>query len=279
MKKDILFLDKDSTLGNWASEEGFYPGAVAFLQQQKERERELYIATTAGESGRVHLADADHLLTDYFGREKIDGGRRSLYCLPDGTFRVISDDYNDRIWTLPKKEQDQLLAEAEKLCDQKAATRSDAEREDYQRQIDGFWETWGQSIHLQTGEPFDETTRYKNPYLQQFGFSSHGKDLYLARRLISPLEYQNLRAVMVGDYGDAQNHSSDPFTPLVVVSKRVRAGEWNLVSTLVDLLFDNPEKMPWERFDELHTAKTVVIQNEPYRFERNEWDSRVAYCP
>lgn len=105
------------------------------------------------------------------------------------------------------------------------------------------------------------------------------KDLYLARRLISPLEYQQLRTVMVGDWGDAQGYSSDPLTPLVVVSERVRAGEWNLVSTLVDLLFDNSKRMPWERFDELHTAETVVIQNEPYRFERNEYDSRVAYCP
>lgn len=42
MKKDILFLDKDSTLGDWARGESFYPGAVAFLQQQKEREGTVY---------------------------------------------------------------------------------------------------------------------------------------------------------------------------------------------------------------------------------------------
>lgn len=276
MKKDILFLDKDNTLGDWACDESFYPGAIAFLQQQKERERELYIATAAGEPGRVHLAEADHLLTDYFGREKINGGLRGLYCLPDGTFREISDDYKDRIWTMPKEESDRLLTEAERVCDRKESTRIASEKEDLQRQLDEFWRKCGECINIKTGEPFDESTRYQNPYLKS---GSHTKDLYLARRLISPLKYQDLRTVMVGDWGDARSYCSDPLTPLVVVSNRVRSGEWNLVSTVVDLLFNNPEKMPWQRFDDLHAAETVVLQNENYKFQRNEWSSRLVYCP
>ncbi len=276
MAKDILFLDKDNTLGDWACDECFYPGAVAFLRQQKERERELYIATTAGEAGRIHVAEVDHLLTGYFGREIIDGSRRSLYCLSDGTFISIFDDYKDRIWTLPKEESDRLLLEAEQLCDRKASTRIDTEKESLQQQLDEFWKKWGELISIKSGEPFDESTRYRNPHLRG---ASHPKDLYLARRLISPLGYENLRTVMIGDRADAYSYCSDPFTPLVVVSERVRAGEWNLVSTLVNLLFDTSEKMPWEHFNELHTAETVILQNENYKFERNEWGSRVAYCP
>ncbi len=243
--------------------------------RERERGRELYITTTAGEPGRVHLAEVDHLLSDYFGREKIDAGKRSLYCLPNGTFRVISDDYKDRIWTLPKEESDHLLAKANKFCDLKAATRVDSEREGLQQQIDDFWKKWGVRINIKTSEAFDESTRYQNPHIEGY----HSKDLYLAQRLISPKEYQDLRTVMVGDGGDADSYCSDPFTPLVVVSGRVRKGEWNLVSTVVDLLFDNPERMPRERFDELHTGETVSLQKEDYKFEVNEWNSRLIYCP
>ena len=243
---------------------------------ERERERELYIATAAGESGRVHLAEGDHLLTDYFGSEKINTSLKELYCLPDGIFRVISEDYKDRIWTLPQEESARLLAEAKQLCDQKAAARDHSLRDHWQNKIEAFWKEWGTMINIKTGEPFDETTRYQNPYL---GEGYHMKDLHLARRLISPLEYNQLRTVMVGDREDAFSYCSDPLTPLVVVSNRVRKGEWNLVSTVVDFFFDNQAKMPWQCFDELHTAETVVLQNENYKFQRNEWSSRLVYCP
>src|SRR3989344_1072825 len=275
MNKDILFLDKDSTLGDWVCGDGLYPGAKEFLQHEREWGRELYIVTAAGEPGRVHLVEVDHLLTDYFGGGKIDASREGLYCFPDGTFRIISEDYRSRIWTLPDEERKQLFAEVEKLCDQNEFTISDAEREYLQKQIDDFWKKWGDSININTGESFDETTRYQNPYIN----GAHMKDLHLARRLISPQDFQQLRTVMVGDRGDADIYSSDPSTPLVVVSKRVREGEWNLVSAIVDLLFDNPVRMMWEMFDGLHTAENVTLQNENYKFERNEWSSRLVYCP
>ena len=293
MTLDILFLDKDSTLGQWDKEPiGLYPNVPEFLRSQKDKARKLYITTTAKDHREECFASVNTLLDGYFGRESIGRERGGLYVLPDGTIRKVDDDYQERIHSLSHEERSmrrhraqERHAKIEELFDE-----GQDQSEEYQRlQQEGRQETLHlfSAVHKQTQEPFDETTRYINPHTKTA--VPHGKDLYLARRLIAPIGYEILRTVMVGDDGDKSN-SSDPETPLIVVSKRVRVGDWDLVSRLTDKLFSDKTKFPWEVFDRLYAqaepegvGRTVSIQGVSYSMRDTvqgiEQKRRIIECP
>ncbi|MBI5002225.1 hypothetical protein HZC31_02475 [Candidatus Woesearchaeota archaeon] len=294
MTLDILFLDKDETLGNWREEWlGLYPGVSDFLKNQKEKGRRLYIATTALNHREECLASVNTLLDGYFGRESIGEKRGELYVLPDGTFRKVDDDYQARIAFLSDEETStgrHRAQERSARIEELLETGQD-QSEEYQRlQQERRQETIHlfSVVHKQTREPFDETTRYVNPHTKTP--VSHGKDLYLARRLIAPVGYETLRTVMVGDYGDETTVTSDPETPLIVVSRSVRAGDWDLVSRLTDTLFSDKAHFPWEVFDALYgqaepqkDEKTIQIQGVSYKMidtvQGIERKVRIIACP
>jgi hypothetical protein len=250
MTLDVLFLDKDNTLGRWnCASPGLFNGARDFLESQKSLGRKLYVATTGTRSSVKDIPEIASLLERYLAREDLDMKERGrLYVLPDGTMRNIYEDYVPR--------EDFETTEVREALDQESKERADrlrklpldsSERAALQKEINSFFDYWGEFLHKETRVPFDPTTEYKNPYVPCLY-----KDLHLARRLISPLNYAEQRTLMVGDNGDASGHISDPETPLVVVSDRVRAGEWSLVTIVVNHLFSDVERTPWQRFDELY---------------------------
>jgi len=284
MLQDILFLDKDKTLGNWDSRNsGLYPGVIDFLASQKCLGRKLYVATTGTRSSIKDCPEISPLLERYLAREDLDmNSRGRLYVLPDGTMRNVYDDYVDR----KELESDEVRA----ALDNESRERGDRfwklppgqERDALQEEINRFFDYWGQLIHRETKLPLDTSTEYKNPSVPCLY-----KDLYLARRLISPQNYAEQRTLMVGDGGDAMGHVSDPETPLVVVSDRVRAGEWDLVARVVNHFFSDPERKPWQMFDGLYSKRKNVKKNprkikfmkETYEMEVNKYNGRIIYCP
>lgn len=289
---DIIFLDKDKTLGCfYAGEKGLYPNVIDFLDLQKQKERKLYITTTANDEGRKHLADISDKLDGYFGSQQIDSSYL-LYILPDGRIRNVYDDYIERKEFESKRKRkkldDEAGARAERL---NTLPFNSEERATLQKEINTFFDYWGQLLHKETREPFDEYKRFTNPY------GKFSKDLYLARRLIAPHDYESLRTVMVGDLGDDTTVLSDPQTPLIVISNNVREGNWQIVAKMLDKLFSDDNLMPWEVYDHLFNEST---KNQPSKrsnfrddgetrslslngikiaLRKGSRDERIIYCP
>ncbi|MFA6462308.1 MAG: hypothetical protein WCV90_08655 [Candidatus Woesearchaeota archaeon] len=285
MSSDILFLDKDNTLGQFGyNGTGLFVGARAFLAAQKQLGRGLYIATTGDTFGRKKLSEIDDLLDGYFGREQIDVVHRGqLYLLPDGAIRKVEDDFIERKRFESPEKRAALDRESRKRGDRLNTLPYDSpERAALQEEINAFFDYWRELLHKQTQESFDPSLEYKNPYCR-----GSFKDLHLARRIISPTDYTLQRTLMVGDPGDAGGFISDPETPLVVVSPRVREGEWDLVTRVVNHLFNDQERKPWELFDELYSQRKNVkknprkvrLSNETYEMKINEHKGRLIYCP
>ncbi len=245
---DIIFLDKDHTLGEFDLDGcGLYPNVKFFLEEQIEKKRQLYVTTSAYEEGRVHLKDIEYLLSGYFGKDKIGVGD-SLYVSPDGTLKKIIDDYAERMSFLPRDEQSRKMEEISSVSDRLFELLNDSlEKEALQKQINDFFKHWNGLIHRESKEEFVGSTRYKNPNINEY--SNHIKDLYLAKRLISPVDYLNLRTVMVGDMGDDSTVNSDPETPLVIISDKVRNGDWKYVSFMIDRLFNDSKEKPFKVYD------------------------------
>ena len=88
----IVFLDKDGTLGSFGpGSKGLFPKTAEFLSRQKRKERKLFVVTSAPAAGAAHLVDLP--LDGYFGSEKVDSSKKSMYILPDGKIRNIHDDW------------------------------------------------------------------------------------------------------------------------------------------------------------------------------------------
>jgi len=284
MLQDILFLDKDQTLGDFVIEGcGLYSGTKSFLEAQKQLGRALYVATTAGEGGRRHLKDIDQFLSGYFGSGQIDVTVRDrLYVLPDGAIHKIYDDYKERKEFEPPEKRAALDRESQERGERfSKLPYGSVKRNSLQKEINAFFEYWGQLLHRETKVPFDPSTEYKNPYCK-----GSMKDLYLARKLISPQNYQDQRTVMVGDYGDSLGYASDPETPLVVISQKVREGKWDQVTRIVNYLFSDPENKPWQMFDALFednegtkNKRKINFYKEDYKIEVNKHQGRIIYCP
>lgn len=252
---DVLFLDKDDTLGEFVSTFGepigLYPNVPLFLEEQRGKGRKRYITTTAGEGGKAHLTSIEHLLDGYFGFEQLCAG--PFYIQADGTVRRIFDDYQYRLRFSPEEER--LLPSGS----------------DYA------------IFHKQTREPFDRKTAYQNPHPDNLNFL---KDLYLARRLVAPTGYQELRTVMVGDLGDRDTVTSDLETPLVIISSAVQEGNWNLVSRAVDYLFSRPDTKPFQIYDAaFETAsqdgmqRVTELDGATFSLERDIRGGRLMRCP
>src|SRR3989338_625156 len=262
--KDVLFFDKDHTLGEFSKiDKGLYPRVIDFLNNQFEKGIGLYIATDAGEAGRKHLEKIDFLLDGYFGREKIGSERGTLYVLPDGNIRRLYDDYCSRCSLLPEKKQSRLNDLLYKLADMKDDfSLSIDKRKEIERRLEKFWKKCGRLVHSATKEPFDDSTIYVNPNAEACGCAAFSKDIYLAKRLIDPVNYSDLRSVMVGDFGDEGVSLSDPETPLIVISNGVRSGEWHYISSMVDRLFSSQDEKPWQVYDRIFAGSSIVGNNE-----------------
>ncbi len=199
LANEIVLLDKDGTLGDFydtldGKDPVLYPGVPEFLDLQKQKGRRLYIATAAGDLGEAHLVDIADKLDGYFGKQQINSATEDYYVLPDGHIRKVKDDYDMRILLESKERQAELDDESldRSLClnDLRHGTQ---EREELQTKINGFFEYWQQLYHKETRQPLDKLMRYANPHVHA---GRHGKDLYLARRLISPVGFEDLRSVL-----------------------------------------------------------------------------------
>lgn len=284
---DVVFFDKDSTLGEFCDGAcGLYPHVGDFLESQRQLGRKLYVATTAGEGGRQNLIDVADKFEGYFGREQINVSRReAFYFLPDGTIRNILDDYQRREKFESEERQkeldDELWEYKERLFSLRLGT---PEREALEKVVVDFLAHWDKYLHKETREPLDDSIVYQNPHLDG-GASS--KDLHLARRIIAPVDYEDLRTVMVGDYGDISTPASDPETPLIVISNDVRKGNWQLVATMLNKMFSNGS-MPWQVYEEMFSQSTPREDGKSNSFslggiefilERGDNLERRMYCP
>ncbi|MBS3123806.1 hypothetical protein J4437_04180 [Candidatus Woesearchaeota archaeon] len=294
--KDIIFLDKDGTLGrfepgqNGLSPNGLFPNVSSFLENQVKKEREFFITTIAGEDGKEHLKEVNHLLSGYFGYEKINSGYHNFYIRPDGNIKPVDKDYCFRIFLESEEKQRELEDQAQERGDRLShLSLKSKERLRLQKEINEFYGHWHQLIQKETKEPYNCSLDYSNPYLPErvTGFC---KDLFLARRLISPIAYGDLRTVMVGDYGDKTTPDSDPQTPLIIISEAVQKGAWSLVEVTLDKLFSDKVKKPYEIYDALYAAgnlsgrpdgkcRQFTLDSIQYEAQIIGNNSRVLYCP
>lgn len=262
--RDIIFFDKDSTLGEFGLGRcGLYTGVKDFLQVQHDKNRELYVATSANEGGRIHIKNIEGLINGYFGKDRIGIGSE-LYILPDGTFRKVNEDFTPRISFLSKEQETIVMDSIKHISDRLFKLNDGFEKELLQEGINNFFEYWHGLIHKTTKEQFDESTRYQNPNVEN---GWHTKDLYLAKRLISPANYSKLRSVMVGDHSDETTVASDPETPLIIISYKVRKGNWNYVSSMIDRLFSDPKEKPCKVYDDLFASSKVNGDERVYSLE------------
>jgi len=277
-----VFLDKDGTWGRFQDgDKGLFPNTAKFLERQKNKQRRLYVVTSAGLAGAKHV---DGLPLDgYFGREQSDVSRLSLYILPDGTMRNIHDDYKPRENFETAEKRKNLDEESQERADRMYAIRGDtAERRRLQAEINKFFGYWGELLHKETQAPFNETTRYQNPNTKHSFF----KDLYLVRRLIAPKRYDEIKAAMVGDYADENTVTSNPETPLIVISGRVASGNWTLVEAVLDQLFSDDNTQTWEMFESLYSIsvfkgknRVISLSGFEYGIKKGEREERIIYCP
>ncbi len=278
MARNIIFLDKDGTLGEFQQGDcGLYPGAKGFLETEKAKGRELYIATTAGDPGRQHLEEVICFLDGYFGQDQLRSSK-GFYFKQGNCVVPIGSDYETRIELLPEDERERTFAHADSLCNKHDKAKEE-EKQGIRKELDSFWSYWRALVHRETKEPFDESRRYKNPNVKGIPM----KDLYLARLLISPDESRQLRTVMVGDGSDAV--VTDPEIPLIVV-QRNWPEEWGAISSLLETFFGDRERQPWQVYDTIFKEgnrtkssdeKLSKIGRHEFIFERTEFSERMAY--
>lgn len=282
--QDIIFLDKDGTLGEFSSgAPGLFPNVRAFLENQKQKQRYLYVTTIANHKSRSHLVDIEDLLSGYFGGDTIGVDGSGLYVLPDGQIRRIDEDYLKRREFESEDRQQALWAEADERSNRLDSLRYGTnERRILEQEINDFFDYWTELFHKETRELFDRSTTYQNPYMS--GGLPH-KDLFLARRLISPTDYTGLRTVMVGDGGDIRVVGCDPETPLIVISNEVREGNWSLVSNILDHLFSDQSKKPFVMYDSLFAQGAnsgekvaLTISGSEYSLENSRRGERIVHC-
>jgi hypothetical protein len=312
--RDVIFFDRDGTLGHFGSDSygnktGFFPNALQFLKQQVEKKRNSYITTIGNKEGwEEHITEVDHLLSGHFGNAEIDLQKiGSLYFTPGGNLRKVSDDYATKS-TLTPEEKDEVKRKEKELRnkqDELYQQLMDPKLDDDKQKVNEIAAKIGSLdnqinkltvkftscilVHKETGEPFDKSKEYKNP-----SEVTSKKDLYLARILVSPTDYANLRTVMIGDTHDASNRS-DQETPIVVVSDQVREGNWGIVSIVLDQLFSDTRVKPFSIYNQLFvqgtnenisgygiSTRTVSLGGIDYVCERSDdrrdGKRRIIYC-
>jgi hypothetical protein len=284
---DIIFIDKDNTLGDFHTGGcGIYEGVENFLMAQNVLGRRIYVATTASQRGIIHLEKVMSLFAGYLGREQIDATHHSKYILPDGSIRNIDDDFALRSQFCSEEEAKRLYDKLYELHRLQSSFPSDsAEYKRIEEELNFFLDHSCQLLHKETREPFDESRRYQNPYTLKGTMAE--KDLFLARRIISPDRYIELRTVMIGDGCDILVPLHDPETPLIVISGDVRCGSWNIPEVIVNRLFSTPD-MPWQVHDALFSEalptsrgknRECSIDGILFTFEKGEMGERRIYCP
>lgn len=284
---DILFLDQDDTLGVFNHKSqfycGFYPGAIDFVAGQASL-RDVYITTRSREKDRVVVRDIEKYLSGYFGKDSIGVFREESfgpafrYVRSDGVVRFVEDDYHERRdadpeldrriideqWSLPRSP---FPGETEpiEVAEKRAAVHRLAM---YGREL----------IHKETGKPFDESTKYVNT-------NKFLKNLRLAKELISD-DPDSLNAVLVGDVGappfgtgDLNAPLSDPSVPVVLMTERMRKGDWHPVEVMLDHLYKGNTAEMYDSFGLVGDGrKSVRVQGLEFRLEVEKGVRRV-YCP
>ncbi|MFH0837447.1 MAG: hypothetical protein V1870_04920 [Candidatus Aenigmatarchaeota archaeon] len=231
------------------------------MKTQKEKGRKLYVVTTAGIGSQTQLNRAGiyYLFNGYFGREMLDS-RAGLYRNVDGEIRRISDDYDTREieqWRISQKKNIPF-------------------------------DKWDRVIGIQTRTSFDPNTIYRKPTSER----TYMKDLSIARKLVDPENYMNLRIVMVGDGGDVEFLETCSEIPLICVSgnrmdKSMISGisEWGGVEKMLDNMFlDN--RMPYKIYDEMFSKLVFGEYNRyyfslgrlKYELKKGENSERVVFC-
>lgn len=186
-----------------------------------------------------------------------------------------------------KEKLEQALLERDSVLTQleKARLRGSSEYAEKDREFAKLKRFSERLLSRNTREPFDENTRYQNPYLER----QHKKDLHLARRWIAGSNFAEPYVVMVGDTSDKGVNVSDPSTPVVVVSDAVRRGNWVLVENILDVLLHSAVEEPLKVYDCLYRAssslgdrRSVAVEGIHYVFEVETFEgvtSRRVYCP
>jgi hypothetical protein len=256
--RDVTLFDVDSTLGDFSPGKiGLYPGVVNFLRLQAEKRR-LYTASNSGDGGSKRIGEARQFFEACFGSNEVNSSKIH-YIREDGMPRLMANDYimrfdvqTEEIQALVKENErlgDLLLTDEHFMVESEAANELRRKYAELSQCLDVY-------VHKLTGELFDESTVYQNPNIR-----GSFKDLLLAKRIVSPQSYQELRTVMVGDYGDISTVFSDPETPLIVVNNTQRQGDWNPVTVMLDLLYAREEK-PFQVFDEMYNNSVTITQDD-----------------
>ncbi len=178
---DVIFFDKDNTLGNfYPGDPGLFPNVTPFLRGEKDKGRKLYVTTQASEVGAAHLREIADLFDGYFGREQINTSDREFYFRADGSVGSVRD-YESRESRLSPERKvrkwELELARKDRLDE---LHHDSPEVKKLQKRINDHFDYWQQILHKETGEPYDPQTEYKNPHIVH----RFSKDIHLARRQI-----------------------------------------------------------------------------------------------
>ncbi len=255
---NYLLLDKDDTLGEFWHDEGIYPNVPEFLKAQQDASRKIVIVTSATTAGaKQHLQPIGQYIHRYIGREHFQEQPsfkiKRFYINQENIIREVNADYQPRSVALPPEEKAKL--EQQRIEQRNLAwDETDKEKQtQYRNRMEEISDYLDQLLNIQTGQPFDPSTLYKNPYNPQL----MRKDLHLVRRYLNSQHHQQLRTIMIGDLEDGMSTpKTDPFTPVIIINHEQRNGNWQPVSNLIDILYQTSQKTPWQIFNELHEQST-----------------------
>ena len=290
MAKDALFVQGFCFCGEHgeSGKTQLSSHSIRFFQDQSSQGRSLYLLAQAVPQRKrlkpLDLFDQDGSALNLEMTLVSGYGINSLYNLPNGSLGEIYEDYQRRRDFLDEKEKARLDKKIERRVQvlwREKEGASDEKRVAPQRAHNQYIQYWSSLLRSNDRKPFDEETRYKNP----FG-SKSSRDLFLAKRLVFPHEYQELRTVMVGT--NIGIVTSDPETPLVLVSESNMLGNpdenWPKVPIIVDALFGESIK-PWQVFDQMYGGankrrdglRIIELQGQTYVIERGEKNQRVVH--
>lgn len=250
MNQRIIILDKDDTIYRRAC----FPGVENFLEVQKAARRNTVLATRAlsEEVVNAQLGNEIRSLINEVYAGSLNSLSTIYYYDDNGNLTDRENDYYQH--RIPAKEERILrnfLKESGIDIYDSAMYAADfhVENQKVMAAVRRFKEI-GQWRSKANDSPFDDTKKYKNPYIDRGGT---GKDLYLLRQLLVKKGYSpTYEAVMIGNNSDIVAPISEPSTPLI----RVAGPDWltrQRIYAILDTLL--PEQgQAATHFDDLFSA-------------------------
>ncbi len=256
---NYLLLDKDETLGIFPLN-GFYPLVESFLNEQVEEGRKLVIATTDKRTSTLRdLKPIDQLIYTYFTRENFRAQSfteiKQFYIDALHGICDVEKDYAIRGEILPLDERRRIDEEYAATLHLKDTSEDRKMREQSEQRLQDIRSFLNQMVHRETQQLFDVATLYQNPYDYSYVFKDlHLIRLYLVQEAHATVEeHATLRTVMIGDMNDGiATPQSDPFTPVIVINNSQRCGNWQPVTDMLHVLYENLDEFPWQQFDGLY---------------------------